>query len=682
MAVQQMNNPLLDCGLPNFETIKPKHFMPVINAMITAGDALLENVVTDVSDVSDWEKLVEPYIYYCMRFERILSLGSHLNAVLDEPKWRQEYQKSLQPVADFFSRWSHSEDLYKLFSNVKNNKNFRFLLPEQQVFIEHYVRDLELEGVHLKAADKAKLQGINQQLANLANNFSNNVLDATDAWKHDCKEINALKGMPGTFIEKLTNESPDDVYARVTLKSDVVQAILMHAMDRDLRKRVYEAWSVRASDYDNNAEKYDNSEYVTNILKCRHQAANLLGFNNYAELSLATKDAESVQTVINFLEKLGDMAKKSAEQEKLAIERYASDHLGIKELEPWDIAFVSEQMRQKLHNLSQEEVQQYLPIDHVLDSLLNFAERLYEISFTENNSAALYRDDVILYNVTDATGELIGYIYLDLYSQAGKRGGAWVSDYQAKAKFASEENLPVVFLVCNFTQTNDIDPALLTHSDFVTLLHEFGHAMHCLLTKVSVHGVSGFSGVAWDLVEWPSQWMENWCWSSSILEEFSQHHKEKRVLPDELIESIKATRLFNSGLAITRQVQFALTDILIHSAEKPMTAKKAMALQKSVAARYSVLPQYPKQRFLHSFSHIFAGGYAAGYYSYLWAEAMAADSFISMRELYKDDYELIGKEFVDNVLSVGALLKVDFAFNKLFKRQMNPDVLIKHLGLS
>ena len=671
MKLHELESEILTAGLPKFKAITPAQFMPAIESMIKAGEALLANVSSEVPEKFTWEVLLEPYVHFIMRFDRILTLGAHLESVSGEQEWRSEYAKSIEPVSAFFSKWGHSFELYSLFAKVAQHDAFHLLNPDQQLYVKHYVRDAELAGVHLKPAQKAKLKAINAELAKASNQFSNNVLDATDAWHYDCKTSDYLDGLPGKIIEIITGNSPREVIARVTLKADVVQAVLMHSDKRDLREMVYKAWVARASDVGPHAGQFDNTEMISTILKLRQQKAKLLGFESYSELSLVPKDAGSVEVVINFLEHLGDKAKVFALKEKEALIEFAKQELSLEKVEPWDAAYVAEKMRCKLYKLDQEEVQKYLPIDYVLDAFFDFIESMYGIYLREDKANDTYHPDVLLYNIFNESGVKLGSIYLDLYARTGKRGGAWVNDYQSRAKFNSEQNLPVVFLVCNFTPSFDDEPAYLTHSDLVTLFHEFGHGMHCILTKVNTYGVSGIDGVAWDLVEWPSQWMENWCWSRGILENISYSHRRNSRMPAVMINALKAARNFNSGLHVLRQVQYALTDIMLHSSPKVTTAKKAAAVHAEVLSRYAVWPEFKDQRFLHAFSHIFDGGYASGYYSYLWAEAMAADSFLSMRATHANDYNAIGCEFIDGVLSVGGQLKVDIAFAKLFNRPMD-----------
>lgn len=675
-----VENAMLENGLPDFNSIKPEHYLPTVNSIILSGNSLLDHVSSEIVGPGDWESVIEPYLYFCMRFSRVQSIASHLEGVLDSSEWRDVYQQSLQPIAEFSSRWSHSKELYKLFKAFRGSDVFESQSLERKQYVDHFIRDAELDGVDLSDSEKAFLKERAILLAESSNKFANNVLDSTDAWHFDCEDESMLDGVSEVFRKKLIADAPEGVFARISLKSDVVQAILSQAKSRNLREKVFRAWVARASDVGPNAGDFDNTDEISKILKYRHECAKALGFSSHAHLSLEVMDAGSPEEVIDFLEQIGDRAKKNALSEKNKILDFAKENLGMQKVEPWDIGFICEAMRQDLFGFTNEEIRQYFPLDKVLESLLNFAESLYGISFVKNSNSSKYDPWVILYDALSPDGSVVGTIYFDLLSRKGKRGGAWVSAYQSKAEFASEQIKPIIFLVCNFTKSIDTGNALLTHDELVTLFHEFGHAMHCLLTEVKTYGVSGFSGVAWDLVEWPSQWMENWCWLKSFLTEISCHHINYQAMSDEMIDGLHASRLFNSGLHVTKQIQYALTDMLIHSSDKALTSNDAYKIHKEILARFSVWPEFQEQRFLHAFSHIFAGGYSAGYYSYLWAEVAASDSFLSLRELHKTD-RLVGKSFKDHVLSVGGLLNVDLAFSKMFGRKMNPDNFLKYLGL-
>ena len=681
MEQQLYQNPLLAMGFPSFSEIDPEHFMPAVNAMIAAGDGLLQNIVTEVPDDANWEYIIDPYLSFLMRFERVLSLSAHIDSVFDNKEWRLEYQKSLEPVADFFVRWSHSCDLYHLFNNYRNHPSFTDQMPERQIYIKNYLRDAELEGVNAKQSVKKKLQKNSQMLARASNSFSNNVLDAEEAWYIDGHHVNFLDGMPDPIIEKLIQDVPDDVFARVPLKGEIVQLVLSSANDRELREQVYRAWVSRASDVGPHAGRFDNTKNITELLKLRLEKAQLLGFNSYAEYTLADMNAKSVDGVIKFLEGLGEKAKHYAEQEKERILRFAEEEMNMTDVKPWDLAYITEKMRQKIYELNEEEVREYFVLEAVINKIIMFTESLYDVKFVRNECVDTYLDDILVFDIYNSKHEVAGSIYMDLYSRPGKRGGAWVNDYQSRSRFTSMATKPIVFLVCNFAKGVEDYQTLLSHSEFVTIMHELGHAMHCIMTKVETYGVSGFSGVPWDLIEWPSQWMENWAWTTELMRDFCNYEDYIKKIPKQMIHSIQASKSFNAGLAVTRQVTFALTDILIHAAEEPLTAEQASAVYSSVLERFSVWPEFPEQRFLHAFSHIFAGGYSSAYYSYLWAEALAADSFISLRELHKDNYTTIGKNFCENVLEVGGMLHVDMAFGNMLKRRVEPDMLLKHLGL-
>ena len=681
MNVKPVDNFLLLDNALSFNNIKPEQFLPAVEHMIEAGDVLLENTSPTLPEVCSWDKLIEPYLYYLMRFDKILSLASHLESVLDCKVWRQEYQKALPLVSEFFTRWSHNTNLYQLFVNFKNTEYFHELPDEKKLYVENFIRDADLDGVNLPTKQKQKLQDLNTKLSKISHEFSVNILEATDAWHFDFDDDAYLEGLPANIQANIIGKAGDSKH-RISLKSDIVNAVLTYSKVRELREKVYKAWVTRASSIGPHSKDFDNSNNITEILKLRHEIAKILNFPNYAHLSLANKNANSPEQVVNFLEDLGHKAKGMAEAEKVKLLEFASSKLGLDALEPWDIGFVCEAMKQEIFGYSSEQISQYFKLDNVLDGMLRFSEDLYQVRIVKSQVASKYHDDVEVYNIIDCSSQLVGVVYFDLFSRKGKKGGAWVSSYQTRAEFCGSKYHPIVFLVCNFISPSDNEPVLLEHSDVVTLFHEFGHALHCLLTNVKTFGVSGLQGVEWDLVEWPSQWMESWSWSKGILEKLSSHYLYGNNMPYEMVDCLNSMRLFQAGMQITRQVQFALTDMLIHASEKALNLKKAEAIYAEMLAQYSVWPQYPDSRFLHSFAHIFAGGYSAGYYSYLWAEAMSADSFVSLRQEFNDDYCAIGATFRDHVLEVGGMLQLDVAFNKMFGRNMDSDVLLKYLGLS
>lgn len=679
MSIEQVDNPMLCVGMPNFSSISPDMFVSALDSMIMAGESLLANISGDLPSSPCWEESIEPLLHFNMQLNRIIAIASHLESVMGDKNWRKVYMNSLKKITEFSTNWTHSKEIYDLFKSFRENEAFYKLIPERKYLINDYIRDVELEGVNLTKRKQQQLHKINSKLSETSQVFQNNVLDATDSWDQSAKRID-LKGVPQNVLENLEFDEESETF-KVSLKSDVVQAVLGHARLGSLRADVYKAWTSRASEIGPFAKKFDNSKVIEKILHERHEKAKLLGFKTYAHLSLADKDANSPEEVIMFLEHIGDKAKKFALAEKDQLLSFARDELKMKTVNHWDIAYVSERMKEKLFGYSEEEISKYFPVEHVVDLLLKFASDLFGVKFQSTTALDKYHPDVKAFYALDSLGNTIGNLYLDLFARKGKKGGAWVSSFQDRADFVSESHMPGVFLVCNFSPADDYGLGLLTHNDVVTLFHEFGHALHCLLTEVKTYGVSGFSGVAWDLVEWPSQWMETWCWSKRILEDISCNVNTKDSMPLKMVDNLNQARNFQSGMHATRQIQFALLDMLIHSSEAPMSLKDAQAVHAKLASRFSVWPLYEEQRFLHAFSHIFAGGYAAGYYSYLWAEAMAADSFWSMGDQEKLDFKEVGHKFKSNVLSQGAMLRVDSAFKRMFGRPIDPDLLLVHLGL-
>ena len=679
MVLELTDNPMLDSDLPDFKAINPSLFISALDSMLNAGESLINNTSEELPSNPSWENVIEPYLHFNMVLNKLISIASHLESVLDDKQWREAYVGSIGRITDFSTKLTHNKNIYKLFKAFQNHDIFNKLTPERKHLVDDYIRDVELEGVNLPNSDKASLQKINSEISKAKQQFQNNVLDSTDSWSTPVDRM-SLIGVPLNVVDTLDFDNDQENY-NVVLRSDVVQAVLGHSKERSLREVVYKAWVSRASEIGPGGKKFDNSKLINGILGNRHKTAKILGFPSYSHLSLANKDAESPEKVIMFLESLGEKAKKYALKEKDELLKFAKDELKLDDVKPWDLSFISEQMKKRLLGYSEDEISQYFPVDHVLDCLLSFAAELFGIKFVKTSAISTYSDDAYVYYALDRNGKVLGNIYFDLFSRKGKKCGAWVSSFQDKAEFVSESYNPAVFLVCNFSPADNYESGLLNHDDVVTLFHEFGHAMHCMLTKIKTYGISGFSGVAWDLVEWPSQWMETWCWSKRILDYISSHYRTKEVMPLDMVESMNQARTFQSGMFVTRQVQFALTDMIIHSATSPMKLQDALAVYHQVAERFSVWPVFEGQRFLNSFSHIFAGGYAAGYYSYLWSEAMVADSFWSMGDQNTLNFSEVGENFKNYVLAHGAMLKVEPAFKQMFNRPMNPDMLLVHLGL-
>ena len=601
---------------------------------------------------------------------------SHLNAVMNNAETRDVYQSLLPALSEYYTNLGQHTVLYQTFQQVHDQDRFSSLSEAQQSAIKLALRDFKLSGVALEGEAKKRYAEISARLSQLSSDFSNHVLDATQAYFKPLSE-QELQGLPESSIQLLKQygQQRELDQAVATLDIPSYLAIMTYAETRELREVLYRAYTTRASELGGHPE-FDNTAVMEEILSLRQEMANLLGFNNYAELSLASKMAPNVETVDQFLIDLANHARQPAEKEIVEIEAIAAQD-GITDLQPWDTTFYSEKLKVQQFNLSQEALKPYFPAPKVLQGLFNIVYRLYGIQIIERE-APVWHSDARYFELEDQ-GQVVGGFYFDLYARSGKRGGAWMSGFRSRMQTESGLQKPICYMVCNFTPPVGDQPALLTHDEVITLFHEFGHGLHHMLTEVDHISVAGTHGVAWDAVELPSQFMEFWAWDHESLELLSEHIETKETLAPELLKALLDARFFQSGMQTLRQIEFALFDLSIHKLMPALNAEQIQATLNDIRLKYAVAPTTADNRFQHGFSHIFAGGYAAGYYSYKWAEVLASDAFDRFEQEGIFNTET-GKEFRQAVLAVGGKDQALNAFVNFRKREPKIDALLRHQG--
>lgn len=689
-----MTNPLLNqTDLPLFSQIKPEHVESAI-------DELLENARHVVADcleknkIYTWENLIEPIEAAEDSLNKAWSPISHLNAVMNNDDLREAYNACLPKLSDYATEMGQNEQLFHAYESIVSRETFNDLSKAQQKVLTNALRDFKLSGVALSTEKKERYKEISQQLSSLTSHYSENVLDATNAWTKLITDVNELAGLPETALAQAKQSAemfhvkqaekngemfhvkPEGSGWLITLQYPSYLAVMTYADNRELRREHYTAFATRASE-----GNFDNTQIMEEILALRHEEAQLLDFSNYAELSLATKMADSPDEVISFLEDLAQKSLPQARQDVENLRMFAREHYDIDELQAWDVTYLSEKMRQQHYQLSQEEVKSYFPVQKVLSGLFEILNRLYGLKFTEINEFDRWHESAQLFEATDGAGCKRGRFYLDLFARTEKRGGAWMDDCIGRRKLNSENvQLPVAYLVCNFTPPTADTPSLLTHDDVTTLFHEFGHGLHHVLTQVDYLGVSGINGVAWDAVELPSQFMENWCWDKEALSLISGHYQTGEALPDSLFEKMLAAKNFQAGMMMVRQLEFSLFDFHVHRDFDPKRGGRIYEILKQVREKVAVMPAPEFNRFAHSFSHIFAGGYAAGYYSYKWAEVLSSDAFSLFEEKGIFDAET-GRAFLTNILEQGGSDDAMELFKKFRGREPSVEALLRHNGI-
>lgn len=675
-----MDNPLLDTsGLPPFSRIRPHHVEPAVRTLLEESRARIEEVLASAK-TPRWDNLVMPLEAVDHRLARAWAPVGHLNAVQNTEALREAYNACLPLLSEYSSEIGQHEGLFRAFGRVLEEEGTQ-LEPGQRKILQDALRDFRLAGVALEPEARARFRAIVQELATLGAKFEENLLDSTQAWRLQIDDESRLEGLPEDARARAAQAARNrglDGWA-LTLDFPCYQAVMSHARDRALRREMYEAWVTRASDQGPDAGRHDNGPVMAAILRLRQEAAELLGFESYAELSLETKMAPSVDEVQAFLEDLARRSRAAAAGELEAVRALAGQSLAGEALEAWDVAFWSERLREQAYEVKDEELRPYFPADRVMSGLFDTAGKLFGIRVVPGGEVDAWHPDVQFFRIEDAQGRPVGHIYTDIYAREQKRGGAWMDECVRRARFGEQTVLPVAFLVCNFMPPTGERPGLLGHDDVVTLFHEFGHCLHHLLTRVDWPSASGINGVAWDAVELPSQFLENFAWHPEVIRQLSGHYSSGEPLPEQMLERLIASRNFQSAMQMLRQVEFALFDMRLHAASPPDAAGIVAALD-AVRREVAVVPCPAFNRFAHGFSHIFAGGYAAGYYSYKWAEVLSADAFSLFEERGVMD-PATGRSFRDCILEVGGSVDPMEAFKAFRGRAPEPGPLLRLAGI-
>ncbi|PMH10282.1 oligopeptidase A [Vibrio splendidus] len=678
-----MSNPLLTfTDLPPFSQIKPEHVKPAVEQVIEECRNKIEQVLEGNTSPS-WDNLVAPIDEVDDRLGRIWSPVSHMNSVVNSDELRDAYESCL-PVLSEYGTWvGQHKGLFEAYKAIKASEAFSALNRAQQKTITDALRDFELSGIGLLADEQHRYGEISKRQSELGSQFSNNVLDATMGWSKQVTDVAELAGMPESALAaaQAAAEAKELEGYLLTLDIPSYLPVMTYCDNQALRKELYEAYVTRASDRGPNAGKWDNTEIITEQLKLRHEIARMLGFSTYSEKSLSTKMAETPDQVLGFLNDLAVKAKPQGEREVEELRQFAEKEFGVSELNLWDIAYYSEKQKQNLFEISDEELRPYFPESNAVSGLFEVLNRVFGMSVTEREGVDTWHDSVRFFDIFDATGTLRGSFYLDLYAREHKRGGAWMDDCRGRRITQSGElQTPVAYLTCNFNKPVGDKPALFTHDEVVTLFHEFGHGIHHMLTQVDVGAVSGINGVPWDAVELPSQFLENWCWEEEALSFISGHFETGEALPKEMLEKMLAAKNFQSAMFILRQLELGLFDFTLHTEYDPEVGARVLETLADVKSKVSVLPSLDWNRFSHSFGHIFAGGYSAGYYSYLWAEVLSADAFSAFEEEGIFNTET-GNRFLNNILEMGGSEEPMELFKRFRGREPQIDAMLRHAGI-
>ena len=672
-------NPLLDfSGLPRFVEIKPEHVAPAIEQLLADNRMLITRLLND-SAPPTWKNFVAPMEDANERVSRAWGPVGHLNAVMNSPELREVYNATLPKITQYYAELGQNLALFVKFKALRNSPEFEGLSAARKKIIENELRDFRLGGAELPDAQKARYLQIQERLSELSSRFSDNLLDATNNFTLVIENKDELSGLPDDVLQA-AQEAAQEVGKSgwlFTLKAPSYMPIMQYADNRSLREKMYRAYGTRASEF--GKPEWDNTALMDEIVKLRGEEAQLLGFANYGELSLASKMASSPQQVVEFMRELSQRARPFAEKDLSELREFARAELEISEVQSWDVGYASEKLREQRYAFSEQEVKQYFPEDAVLPGMFKLIETLYGLQI-KAASAPAWHDDVRFFDIRNQHNQLVGQFYLDLYARNSKRGGAWMDDAITRRRLTSGIQTPVAYLNCNFSAPIGGISTVFTHDEVITLFHEFGHGLHHLLTEVEDLGVSGINGVEWDAVELPSQFMENFCWEWDVVHGMTRHVDTREKLPRALFDKMLAAKNFQSGLQTLRQIEFSLFDMLMHSNFEAGGGKSILQLLDEVRTEVAVLIPPAFHRFPHSFSHIFAGGYAAGYYSYKWAEVLSADAY----SLFEENGVLnpaVGARFRSEILAMGGSRGAMQSFAAFRGREPNLEALLRHNGL-
>ena len=675
-------NPLLQFDGPvGFDRIAPADVTPAIDQLLTACRSAIERV-TEPATPADWNPVVQAVEHHTQPLVRAWAAVSHLNAVADCPPLRAQYNANLPKLTQFWTELSQNLALYEKYRAIAARPQFGEWTAARRRTIENELRDFRLGGAELPPAQRERLRALRERESQIATRFAENVLDSTGAFVLYLDDASQLAGIPEDVLEQYREaaRSEDRPGYKITLHAPSYLPALQYAQDRSLRERLYLAYTTRASEF--GPPQWDNTPLILELLKLRQEHAQLLGYRNFTELSLVPKMARSVDEVARFLRDLARRARPQAQREMTDLAEFAARELGLPELKPWDISFAAERLRQARYDYSEQELRRYFPEPRVLAGLFELIERLFAVRIRPDQ-APVWDPEVRFYRIETPGGELVGQFYLDLYARDHKQGGAWQDDARSRWRHESELQTPVSFLTCNFSRPVAGRPALFTHDEVLTLLHEFGHGLHHMLTRVDEPPVAGIHGVEWDAVELPSQFLENFGWQWETLQMFTEHADRGEKLPRALFDRMIAAKNFHSGMFLVRQLEFGLFDLRLHSDFDPDRADAAalQALAREVRSEVAVIFPPPEHRGAHSFTHIFSGGYAAGYYSYLWAEVLSSDCFGAFEEQPEVIDAAQGQRFLDAILSVGGSRPAMDSFIAFRGRPPSIDALLRHNGI-
>ncbi|MTI50735.1 MAG: oligopeptidase A [Alcanivorax sp.] len=674
------HNPLIDYpDLPPFSEIRPEHVKPAVEQLVEAGRERIRKVLAD-GDFS-YRALELTLSEEDERLEKAFGPVGHLNGVAQNEALREAYNACLPLISEYSTEVGQNSDLFAAYQALRDSDEFKTLTPAQRQDIDNTLRDFRLSGVALPEAQKAQYMDNAKRLSELTTRFENNLLDATQAWKKHVTDEAALAGLPDTALAGAADRARAEGLEQgwlLTLDFPVFFAVMSHAENRALREEMYRAFTTRASDQGPQAGEYDNGAVMDEILKLRHEQANLLGFAHYADKSLATKMARDVDEVIGFLNDLARRAKPQAEREVAALKAFAAEQ-GADDLQPWDLGYWSERLREARYDLSDEALRPWFPAEKVIDGMFQVVGKLFGIRFRQRDDVDTWHPDVRFFELVDDDGSVRAAFYLDMYARNGKRGGAWMDDARVRRRrLDGELQTPVAYLTCNFAPPAGGKPGLLTHDEVVTLFHEFGHGLHHMLTEQEVAGISGINGVAWDAVELPSQFLENWCWTEEGLALISGHYETGEPLPRETLDKMLAAKNFQSAMGMMRQLEFSLFDMRLHA-----EYREGLNIQQvldEVREQVSVIKPPAFNRFQNGFGHIFAGGYAAGYYSYKWAEVLSCDAYARFEEEGPFN-EATGRDFREKILARGGSREPMELFVDFRGREPSVEPLLRHSGI-
>jgi oligopeptidase A len=677
-------NPLLDfSGLPRFDAIQPEHVKPAIESQLTAARALIETLTSDATPAT-WNDFAAPLADGLEPLGRAWGIVGHLHSVNDIPPWREAYNGMLPEVSRFYSELGQNLKLFEKYKALKASPAYASLTREQKKVVDNEIRDFRLSGAELPEDQKPRFQEIMEELSTLSAKFSENLLDATNAFGEVIIDEALLAGLPADVVAaaKQNAEKAGVAGWRFTLQAPSYGPVMQYADNRDLRTRMYRAYATRAAEFHEGSSRpeWDNTPIIRRMLELRLEDARMLGFNNFAEVSLVPKMADTPAQVLAFLRELAVKAKPFAERDFTELKDFARSELGLNDIEPWDAAYVSEKLLQARYAFSEQEVKQYFTEPKVLAGLFRVIESLFGVR-VKPDTAPVWHADARFYRLETPAGDLVGQFYLDLYAREEKRGGAWMDEARSRKRLAGGVQKPIAYLNCNFARPVSDKPATFTHDEVITLFHETGHGLHHLLTRGEELGVSGIHGVEWDAVELPSQFMENYCWEWQVLQDMTAHVDTGEPLPRALFDKMLAAKNFQCGMMTVRQLEFSLFDMLLHADFDPAGDQTPMDLLNAVRREVAVLLPPPWQRFPNSFSHIFGGGYAAGYFSYKWAEVLSADAYAAFEEAGDPFDAATGKRYLDEILSVGGSRPAIDSFRAFRGRDPSVDALLRHSGM-